>query len=197
MARSGQHRGGRLDQISGLLTIIIRFENFARHSPCRRSAVAAHSSISAARCSAYAASEAECCRKDTPISSLWKVSRSRLTARPAVVFVAPRLTLSKPSPRRACPFSCAWGGRYFRWFGKFHGRTEMVATPRRGLIVSAAMAGAACGLDRSLAIAVPAKAPDPARGFFQYTIGNAAHPGCTGSSTRIAVFGWSCRPQAP
>jgi hypothetical protein len=65
--------------------------------------------LSAVRCNAYAASDAECCREDTPISSLWNVSRSRLTAGPAVVFVAPRLTLSKPSPRGAlAPFRLGW-----------------------------------------------------------------------------------------
>jgi glyoxylase-like metal-dependent hydrolase (beta-lactamase superfamily II) len=53
----------------------------------------------------------------------------------------------------------------------------MVTTSRRDLILSAAVAGAAFGVDRSLAIAAPAtaqKAPEPARGFFRYTIGEAA-----------------------
>jgi hypothetical protein len=52
----------------------------------------------------------------------------------------------------------------------------MVTTSRRDLILSAAGAGAAFGVDRSLAIAAPARAqktPDPARGFLRYTIGDA------------------------
>jgi glyoxylase-like metal-dependent hydrolase (beta-lactamase superfamily II) len=52
----------------------------------------------------------------------------------------------------------------------------MVTTSRRDLILSAPVAGAALGVDRSLAIAAPARAqktPDPARGFFRYTIGDA------------------------
>jgi glyoxylase-like metal-dependent hydrolase (beta-lactamase superfamily II) len=54
--------------------------------------------------------------------------------------------------------------------------TEMFTTSRRDLILSATVAGAAFGLDRSLAIAAAPRAqktPDPARGFFRYTIGDA------------------------
>jgi hypothetical protein len=111
-----------------------------------RSALSAHSSISTVRCNAYA--DAECCREDTPISSLWNVSRSRLTARPAVVFVALRLTLSKPSPRCTCLLRLGWPATS-DGLGNSRGRTEMVATPRRDLILSAAMAGAAFGLDEA------------------------------------------------
>jgi len=56
----------------------------------------------------------------------------------------------------------------------------MLTTSRRDLILSAAVAGAALGLDKSLAIAAPArgqKTPDPAKGFFRYKIGDAE---CTG-----------------
>jgi glyoxylase-like metal-dependent hydrolase (beta-lactamase superfamily II) len=52
----------------------------------------------------------------------------------------------------------------------------MFSTSRRSLILSAAVAGAALGLDRSLAVAAPArhqKTPDPARGFFRYKVGDA------------------------
>jgi glyoxylase-like metal-dependent hydrolase (beta-lactamase superfamily II) len=52
----------------------------------------------------------------------------------------------------------------------------MIATSRRNLILSAAMAGAALGLDKSLAIAAPARrqqTPDPAQGFFRYKVGDA------------------------
>ena len=52
----------------------------------------------------------------------------------------------------------------------------MIATSRRNLILSAAMAGAALGLDKSLAIAAPARrqqTPNPAQGFFRYKVGDA------------------------
>src|SRR5262249_47797406 len=52
----------------------------------------------------------------------------------------------------------------------------MPTTSRRDLILSAAVAGAALGLDKSLAIAAPArgqKTPDPAKGFFRYKVGDA------------------------
>jgi glyoxylase-like metal-dependent hydrolase (beta-lactamase superfamily II) len=52
----------------------------------------------------------------------------------------------------------------------------MIATSRRNLILSAAVAGAALGLDKSLAIAAPArgqKTPDPTQGFFRYKVGDA------------------------
>ena len=52
----------------------------------------------------------------------------------------------------------------------------MIATSRRNLILSAAMAGAALGLDKSLAIAAPARrqqTADPAQGFFRYKVGDA------------------------
>jgi hypothetical protein len=52
----------------------------------------------------------------------------------------------------------------------------MLTTSRRDLILSAAVAGAALGLDKSLAIAAPARAqktPDPAKGFFRYKVGDA------------------------
>jgi glyoxylase-like metal-dependent hydrolase (beta-lactamase superfamily II) len=52
----------------------------------------------------------------------------------------------------------------------------MLATSRRNLILSAAMAGAALGLDRSLTIAAPARGqhtPDPPGGFFRYKVGDA------------------------
>jgi hypothetical protein len=88
-----------------------------------RSALVAHSSISTGRCNAYAASDAECCSEDTPVSSLSNVSRSRLTARPAVVFVALRLMLSKPSPRRTCLLSPGVAG-YFGWFGNSRGELK-------------------------------------------------------------------------
>jgi glyoxylase-like metal-dependent hydrolase (beta-lactamase superfamily II) len=52
----------------------------------------------------------------------------------------------------------------------------MFATSRRSLILSAAVAGAALGLDRSLAIAAPTRVRqtrDPTQGFFRYRIGDA------------------------
>src|SRR5216683_7852981 len=52
----------------------------------------------------------------------------------------------------------------------------MATTSRRSLILSAAVAGAALGLDKSLAIAKPPrgqKTPDPAQGFFRYKVGDA------------------------
>jgi hypothetical protein len=68
----------------------------------------------------------------------------------------------------------------------------MLTTSRRDLILSAATAGAAFGLDGSLAIAAPAsaqKTPDPAKGFFRYTIGDAE---CT------AVYdGFLTAPEVP
>jgi hypothetical protein len=74
--------------------------------------------------------------------------------------------------------------------------TEMLTTSRRGLILSAAVAGAALGLDKSLAVVAPAdsqqtpappvrsehkppapgrkaKTPDPKPGFLRYKIGDA------------------------
>jgi glyoxylase-like metal-dependent hydrolase (beta-lactamase superfamily II) len=52
----------------------------------------------------------------------------------------------------------------------------MFATSRRSLVLSAAVAGVAFGLDRSLAIAAPMRGqqtPDPTRGFFRYKVGDA------------------------
>jgi glyoxylase-like metal-dependent hydrolase (beta-lactamase superfamily II) len=52
----------------------------------------------------------------------------------------------------------------------------MPTTSRRDVILSAAVAAAAVGLDKSLAIAAPArgqKTPDPAKGFFRYKVGDA------------------------
>jgi glyoxylase-like metal-dependent hydrolase (beta-lactamase superfamily II) len=55
----------------------------------------------------------------------------------------------------------------------------MLPTSRRNLILSAAVAGAALGLDGRLAIAAPVaparhqKTPDPAKGFFRYKVGDA------------------------
>jgi glyoxylase-like metal-dependent hydrolase (beta-lactamase superfamily II) len=52
----------------------------------------------------------------------------------------------------------------------------MFATSRRSLILSAAVAGAAFGLDKSLAIAAPTRGqqtPDPTRGFVRYKVGDA------------------------
>lgn len=52
----------------------------------------------------------------------------------------------------------------------------MLTTSRRSLVLSAAMAGAAFGLDGRLAVAAPARhqqTPDPAQGFFRYRIGDA------------------------
>jgi glyoxylase-like metal-dependent hydrolase (beta-lactamase superfamily II) len=57
----------------------------------------------------------------------------------------------------------------------------MFPTSRRRLILSAAVAGAALGLDRSLAIAAPMRhrhtlhrrTPDPPQGFFRYKVGDA------------------------
>jgi hypothetical protein len=67
-------------------------------------------------------------REDTRISSLWNVSRSRLTARPSVVFVALRLTLSNPSLRRTCPLLPGVVG-YFGWFGKLRIRVALRLRP--------------------------------------------------------------------
>jgi hypothetical protein len=75
-----------------------------------------------------AASDAECCREDTRISSLRNVPRSRLTARPSVVFVALRLTLSNPSLRRTCPLLPGVVG-YFGWFGKLRIRVALRLRP--------------------------------------------------------------------
>jgi glyoxylase-like metal-dependent hydrolase (beta-lactamase superfamily II) len=52
----------------------------------------------------------------------------------------------------------------------------MLTTTRRDLVLTAAVAAAAFGLDRSVAIAAPARGqrtPDPARGFFRYKVGAA------------------------
>jgi glyoxylase-like metal-dependent hydrolase (beta-lactamase superfamily II) len=52
----------------------------------------------------------------------------------------------------------------------------MFATSRRSLILSAAVAGVALGLDRSLAIAAPTRVRqtrDPLHGFFRYKVGDA------------------------
>src|SRR5712692_873710 len=52
----------------------------------------------------------------------------------------------------------------------------MFTTSRRSLILSAAVAGAALGLDGSLAIAAPTRrqqTPDPTLGFFRYKVGDA------------------------
>ena len=52
----------------------------------------------------------------------------------------------------------------------------MPRTSRRDVILSAAVAAAALGLDKSLAIAAPArgqKTADPTRGFFRYAVGDA------------------------
>jgi glyoxylase-like metal-dependent hydrolase (beta-lactamase superfamily II) len=52
----------------------------------------------------------------------------------------------------------------------------MFTTSRRSLILSAAVAGAALGLDGSLAIAAPTRrqqTPDPTPGFFRYKVGDA------------------------
>jgi len=52
----------------------------------------------------------------------------------------------------------------------------MFATSRRGLLLDAAAAAAALGLDRSLAIAAPLRrrrTSDPARGFVRYKVGDA------------------------
>jgi glyoxylase-like metal-dependent hydrolase (beta-lactamase superfamily II) len=52
----------------------------------------------------------------------------------------------------------------------------MITTSRRDLILSAAVAGAALGLDKRLAIAAPARrqqTPDPAQGFVRYKVGAA------------------------
>jgi glyoxylase-like metal-dependent hydrolase (beta-lactamase superfamily II) len=52
----------------------------------------------------------------------------------------------------------------------------MITTSRRDIILSAAVAGAALGLDKSLAIAAPARrqqTPDPAQGFVRYKVGAA------------------------
>jgi len=49
----------------------------------------------------------------------------------------------------------------------------MLTTTRRDLVLKAAVAAAAFGLDGSLAIAAPARAPDPTRGFFRYKVGAA------------------------
>jgi len=52
----------------------------------------------------------------------------------------------------------------------------MSTTSRRSLIISAAVAGAALGLDKSLAVIAPARGlqtPDPAPGFFRYRVGDA------------------------
>src|SRR6202163_2581815 len=54
--------------------------------------------------------------------------------------------------------------------------TKLFATSRRSLILSAAVAGAALGLDGSLAIAAPTRVPQtphPTQGFFRYKIGDA------------------------
>jgi glyoxylase-like metal-dependent hydrolase (beta-lactamase superfamily II) len=62
------------------------------------------------------------------------------------------------------------------FWGDQLGGTKMSATSRRTLILSAALAGAALGLDRSLAIAAPARhqqTPDPTQGFFRYKVGDA------------------------
>src|SRR5712691_4202553 len=51
----------------------------------------------------------------------------------------------------------------------------MPTTSRRDVILSAAVAGAALGLDKRLAIAKPARGqqtPDPTRGFFRYKVGD-------------------------
>jgi hypothetical protein len=142
------------------------------------------------RCNAYAASDAECCREDTPISSLWNVSRSRLTARPAVVLVALRLKLSKPGPRRTCPLSPGVAS-HFGWFGKFQGRTEMVATPRRDLILSAATAGAAFGLDEAWQQPYRRQPRKLGQGLLPVHDRRCYASGCTASSTRITLFGRS------
>src|SRR5258707_6952109 len=52
----------------------------------------------------------------------------------------------------------------------------MPTTSRREIIVSAAMAAAALGLDKDLAVAAPArgqKTPDPTKGFLRYNVGDA------------------------
>src|SRR6266851_4763243 len=52
----------------------------------------------------------------------------------------------------------------------------MFTTSRRSLILSAAVAGAALGLDGSLAIAAPTRrqqTPDPTPGFFRHKVGDA------------------------
>jgi Metallo-beta-lactamase superfamily len=52
----------------------------------------------------------------------------------------------------------------------------MPTTSRRDVILSTAVSAAAFGLDRSLAIAAPArrqKTPDPAKGFFRFKVGDA------------------------
>jgi glyoxylase-like metal-dependent hydrolase (beta-lactamase superfamily II) len=52
----------------------------------------------------------------------------------------------------------------------------MLTTSRRNLVLSAAVAGAAFGLDRSLAVAATPRrqqTADPARGFFRYRVGDA------------------------
>src|ERR1700722_3007014 len=53
---------------------------------------------------------------------------------------------------------------------------KMFATSRRSVILSAAVAGAALGLDGSLAIAAPKRVRqtrDPAQGFVRYKVGDA------------------------
>src|SRR5260370_1468794 len=52
----------------------------------------------------------------------------------------------------------------------------MPTTSRRDVILSAAVAAASLGLDKSLAIAAPArgrKTPDPTKGFLRYKVGDA------------------------
>src|SRR5579871_4457408 len=52
----------------------------------------------------------------------------------------------------------------------------MLTTSRRDIILSAAVAGAALGLDKCLAITAPAKkaqTPDPDPGFHKYQVGDA------------------------
>jgi len=56
------------------------------------------------------------------------------------------------------------------------GATKMLTTSRRNIVLSAAAAGAALGLDKSLAIVAPARrqqTPDPTQGFFRYKVGDA------------------------